>query len=227
MKEALNIDTLDVSLRKQYMEGNITLYQAAREFCRCGWDNFVNTKATKKRLIKKGELPDPLKSAMICRVDWESYTESIVEEIRKERSAEILCEGDERNPHTSRLFELVKLHSWLGHREYQKVIDFETEMYGEDAFSGYLIDPRDVINGLDDVKVFFTMLVEQFWMTGFHPDDVFSYTDTPEPGKTFISESDARWLADVLNSCFATCIREKADIYEMAYEIVLNNLKTI
>ena len=227
MKRPFNIDPINIALRKSYMNGDITLVQAARIFCRCGWDSYVNVKSTFKRFeLSPDDLRSiaPLKSAMICRIDWESYAESLAEDIRIERSAEILCEGDERNPHTSRLLELVKLQSWIGHREYQKVIDFETEMYGEDAFSEHLMEPDDFICSVEDAFNFFTMLVVQFKWHCFHPDDEIEYSETKEPGKTFVSESDARWLCEVIARCHAVCIRDNKDVYEICHEVLWNYL---
>lgn len=224
----LNINTLDVNLRQAFLSGEITLRQASMTFCRCGWTNFIDLpKALRHMNITPLDFStmQPLKSAMIGRVDWESYAESIKEECRSERAAEILCGDDERNPHTSRLLELARIQSWMGHYEYQKIVDFETKMYGEDAFSEHLLEPSDVVQSVSDVKEFLAMVIVQFRMFAFHPDDDFGHSELPEPGKTFISEADARWLNEVLSHCHSVCSREKADIYELACEIIYKYLE--
>ena len=49
MKE-LHCKTLAQSLREKYEAGEITLYEAAREFCRYGWTDYVDTMAAKNIL---------------------------------------------------------------------------------------------------------------------------------------------------------------------------------
>ena len=44
------IETVDVYLLNQLESGEITIEDAAREFCRCGWTNFVDIEATKRLL---------------------------------------------------------------------------------------------------------------------------------------------------------------------------------
>ena len=46
---AFNIPTTDESLYWDYVAGVIDLQEAARQFCKCGWDNFIDEKATMKR----------------------------------------------------------------------------------------------------------------------------------------------------------------------------------
>lgn len=41
----LKVDTLDVSIAKRFRRGEITLLEAAREFYRHGWTNFVDESA--------------------------------------------------------------------------------------------------------------------------------------------------------------------------------------
>lgn len=38
----IKVDTVDVSLYKAYEAGKMTLHEVAREFCKCGWTNFVD-----------------------------------------------------------------------------------------------------------------------------------------------------------------------------------------
>lgn len=38
----IKIDTVDVSLCKDYAAGKITLREVAIEFCKCGWTNYVD-----------------------------------------------------------------------------------------------------------------------------------------------------------------------------------------
>lgn len=40
--KALNIDTVDVFLAKQFFAGEITLRQVAEGFYHCGWTNFID-----------------------------------------------------------------------------------------------------------------------------------------------------------------------------------------
>jgi hypothetical protein len=44
------IKTVDVSLLHKLERGEISLKDAARGFCKCGWTNFVDTEATKRYL---------------------------------------------------------------------------------------------------------------------------------------------------------------------------------
>lgn len=46
---AFNIPTTDESLYWDYVAGVIDLNKAACEFHRCGWDNFIDEKATMER----------------------------------------------------------------------------------------------------------------------------------------------------------------------------------
>ena len=46
----MKIDTVDVYLAKQLDRGEITLEEAAKEFYRCGWTNFVDVDATRRFL---------------------------------------------------------------------------------------------------------------------------------------------------------------------------------
>jgi hypothetical protein len=41
-----DLRTVDYKLYADYKNGNITLHDAAREFCRCGWTNFVDEEYT-------------------------------------------------------------------------------------------------------------------------------------------------------------------------------------
>lgn len=52
---AFNIPTLDESLYWEYVAGIITLEDAAREFCKDGWDNFVNCHAALYRFTRIDE----------------------------------------------------------------------------------------------------------------------------------------------------------------------------
>lgn len=38
----LQIDTVDISLYKDYAAGNITMHEVARQFCKSGWTNYVD-----------------------------------------------------------------------------------------------------------------------------------------------------------------------------------------
>ena len=44
------IETVNVSLLHKLERGEISLKDAARELCRCGWTNFVDIEATKRYL---------------------------------------------------------------------------------------------------------------------------------------------------------------------------------
>lgn len=46
---AFNIPTVDESLYWEYVAGLITLHDAACEFCKAGWDNYVDERATMQR----------------------------------------------------------------------------------------------------------------------------------------------------------------------------------
>lgn len=48
MTNAMQIDTIDVSLYKQYISGEISLRDAAKSFCSSGWSNFVDLEFTKR-----------------------------------------------------------------------------------------------------------------------------------------------------------------------------------
>lgn len=50
MDKNYNIPTITESLRHKVMHGEMTVWDAAREFARHGWDNFVDIKATRERL---------------------------------------------------------------------------------------------------------------------------------------------------------------------------------
>jgi len=53
--DAFNIPTLDESLYWEYVAGIITLEDAAREFCKNGWDNCVNCNAAMSRFVRIDE----------------------------------------------------------------------------------------------------------------------------------------------------------------------------
>ena len=46
----MKIETVDVYLMNQLERGEISLEDAAKEFCRHGWTNFVDIEATKRYL---------------------------------------------------------------------------------------------------------------------------------------------------------------------------------
>ena len=46
---AFNIPTTDESLYWEYAAGLITLHDAACEFCKAGWDNYVDERSTMER----------------------------------------------------------------------------------------------------------------------------------------------------------------------------------
>lgn len=233
MEKPLNIPTVTEKLRKLYLAGQITLKHVARLYARCGFDNYVNYTASYKRLqLTPQEVSTltPLQSAIIARVDWESYQEKLCHERLEEKYLEFRSHFDERNPHTSRLFEIEQLLDWVRKMEYQKVVEFETDMYGNDAFMDCLIEPQDYIFGVEDVKCFIAMLIQQFQMHTLHPDDVlerFPYTESPVPGQTFISEADARWLFQVMACCYDTCDARSVDLYDIIHTIQTNHLQII
>ena len=219
-----NIDPIDVQLANLYAEGQITLRQAAETFCECGWDNFINYDATYRRIHNHVNSIQQMKLAVISRVDWDAYTsalEASMIECRKLEKA--WSDSDERNPHTTYLSYLYKLHSWLVNRKYQLIAEYEAENYGTDAFMDCTIAPSDYIQIIDHVRYFFVMLVEQFGMFAFHPDDVFAPCDffqVSETGSTYISEDDARWLNAVMCRCHDICQAKGVDIYQLALDAI-------
>lgn len=50
MAKAYNIKTIIESVRDDYNDGKITLREAAIRFCKAGWDNFIDEKATAERI---------------------------------------------------------------------------------------------------------------------------------------------------------------------------------
>lgn len=50
MKGFREIKTLNESLREKVLSGKMTIREAAREFCRCGWTNFVDEEFTIRTL---------------------------------------------------------------------------------------------------------------------------------------------------------------------------------
>ena len=229
--ETLNIPTTGELLRQRYLDGEITLSQAAEEFCKAGFDNYVDIKSTAKRLNLTPEERinlTPLKYAITARVDWWEYKSHIQEQIKHLISGETQCHpDDERNPYTSTLFELRKLLHWVNALEYSKVAQYEFENHGSDAFQDCLIEPQDYVSSVACVKDFFQMLVEQFKMYALNPGDGFSCTESPEEGKTFISESDAQWLADVMFRCYVICTRNHDEDYieQLCYDVCIEYLR--
>lgn len=59
---AYNIPTLDEGLYWDYVAGIIDLHTAAGEFCRNGWDNYVDEKRTMERFRRIDEKYHKLKS---------------------------------------------------------------------------------------------------------------------------------------------------------------------
>ena len=45
-----DLKPLDERLREKYFAGEITMRQAAEEFHKAGWDNFVDMESTRKRI---------------------------------------------------------------------------------------------------------------------------------------------------------------------------------
>ena len=226
--ETLNIPTTHERLRQRYLDGEITLSQAAEEFCKAGFDNYVDIKSTAKRFNLTPEERTnctPLKYAITARVDWWEYKEQLLQQIKQAISGEVQClPDDERNPYTSTLFELRKLLHWVNALEYSKVAQYEFENYGGDAFQDCLIEPQDYVSSVACAKFFVQMLVEQFKMYTFHPDDGFTHTESPEEGHTYISESDARWLSDVVIQCIWICESKGYDFYDIAFEMLMSSI---
>lgn len=49
-KNAYELETADVTIYKKVASGKLSMHEAAREFCRLGWTNFVDIDATKRYL---------------------------------------------------------------------------------------------------------------------------------------------------------------------------------
>lgn len=75
------------------------------------------------------------------------------------------------------------------------------------------------INTIDDVKAFFTQLLNE--SLNFHPDEDFANyinIDTSEP--TYSVEG-AQMRNQLMDKCFEVCDHYHADIYELAQELSL------
>lgn len=49
--KTLRVKATNIAIRERYEEGSITLKEAAREFCRLGWTNFVDESAAMKFMM--------------------------------------------------------------------------------------------------------------------------------------------------------------------------------
>ncbi len=78
------------------------------------------------------------------------------------------------------------------------------------------------ISTINDIKSFFTYLMNDLLIV-FHPDDNFSdYVDIETREPTF-TEIEAEYYENLLTTCFMLCEKEKQDIYEICFEIMTQN----
>ena len=78
------------------------------------------------------------------------------------------------------------------------------------------------IKNLQDVEKFLRYLIEPQGLSigmGFHPDDDFCDYVNNDRERAF-SDEDAATLNKYMNDCFAVCVQNDADIYELAYKYV-------
>lgn len=219
-----NTTSVGELLRQRYLDGQITFSQAAEEFCKAGIDKLVDLKATRLRFNFTPEERancTPMPYSIIARVDWSEYKCQLKEIIKETEKCEAMYDpDDERNPYTLALIELKDVLHWVDTFQYAKVAEYEYNEFGWEAFRYCIIPPKDYVSTIDGVKDFVSMLVEQFKIYDYYPDDSFCYTDEPEPGKTFISDDDAYWLTGVAALCKTIC-EEKGEYY---YDIVFDTL---